>query len=138
MGAWVPMETRGFGSPRARITGGWFRVAQRVLGTEPRSSQRRASTPDCRVIFPTLLLMKCEVCEAHACVTPGTPWTTRSSTDPEFYAKPLLLTFPKLPFPSTMRKLKSVSFTLSRLLDGCFLSSEGLMTLLPAGPSLAF
>ena len=48
------------------------------------------------------------------------------------------LTFPKLPLPSTMRKLKSVSFTLSRLLEGCLLSSEGLMTLLPAGPSLAF
>lgn len=55
-----------------------------------------------------------------------------------FMQTPSLLTFPKLPFPSTMRKLKSVSFTLSRLLDGCFLSSEGLMTLLPAGPSLAF
>lgn len=39
-----------------------------------------------------------------------------------------------------MRKLKSVSFTLSRLLDGTLelLSSVGVMTLLPAGPSLAF
>lgn len=51
-----------------------------------------------------------------------------------------ILTFPKLPFPRTIRKLKSVSFTLSRLLDGAleFLSSDGVMTLLPAGPSLAF
>lgn len=58
------------------------------------------------------------------------------SISPRLRAAPL--TLPKLPFPSTMRKLKSESFTLSRLLDNCLRSSDELAALLPAGPSLAF